>query len=162
MPIPGYVGHYEASDLGNVRSLDRLTSHGHRRRGQALRQSLSETGYLQVRLYRENVGRTFTVHRLVLLAFAGTAPEGTEARHLDGNSANNRLANLEWGVVIDNKRDTLRHGTHPQASKTHCPAGHPYDAENTYVYPDPTRPHRGCHACRRERARALAKARKAA
>jgi hypothetical protein len=38
-------------------------------------------------------------------------------------------------------------------SKTHCPAGHPYDQENTYI---PSRGGRQCRACHRERARARA------
>jgi WhiB family transcriptional regulator, redox-sensing transcriptional regulator len=36
---------------------------------------------------------------------------------------------------------------HPQASKTHCKHGHPYDADNTYYTPDG---HRRCRTCLRE------------
>lgn len=44
-----------------------------------------------------------------------------------------------------------------QSAKTHCPAGHAYTAENTYMYPpDKTHPNgsRECRTCRRERDRA--------
>jgi WhiB family redox-sensing transcriptional regulator len=36
---------------------------------------------------------------------------------------------------------------HPQASKTHCKYGHPFDAENTYYTPDGRR---RCRTCLRE------------
>ena len=36
---------------------------------------------------------------------------------------------------------------HPQASKTHCKRGHPFDAANTYYTPDG---HRRCRTCLRE------------
>jgi WhiB family transcriptional regulator, redox-sensing transcriptional regulator len=36
---------------------------------------------------------------------------------------------------------------HPQASKTHCKHGHPFDADNTYYTPDG---HRRCRTCLRE------------
>jgi len=37
--------------------------------------------------------------------------------------------------------------THPQASKTHCKYGHPFDAANTYYTPDGRR---RCRTCLRE------------
>lgn len=37
---------------------------------------------------------------------------------------------------------------HAQAKKTHCPQGHPYDEENTYVTPSGSRQ---CKTCRRVR-----------
>jgi WhiB family redox-sensing transcriptional regulator len=36
---------------------------------------------------------------------------------------------------------------HPQASRTHCKRGHPFNAENTYYTPDG---HRRCRTCLRE------------
>jgi WhiB family redox-sensing transcriptional regulator len=36
---------------------------------------------------------------------------------------------------------------HPQASKTHCKRGHPFDAENTYYTPDGRR---RCRTCLRQ------------
>jgi hypothetical protein len=39
-----------------------------------------------------------------------------------------------------------------QLAKTHCPNGHPYDEENTIVYPSDGR--RRCRTCRREGQRA--------
>lgn len=53
------------------------------------------------------------VHVCVLEAFVGPCPDGQEARHLDGDRANNRLDNLAWGTNADNHDDRRRHGTIP-------------------------------------------------
>lgn len=51
------------------------------------------------------------VHRLVLLAFAGTPELGQQCRHLNGNPGDNRLENLKWGTQSENMQDKFRHGT---------------------------------------------------
>ena len=42
-----------------------------------------------------------------------------------------------------------------EAKRTHCPAGHPYNAENTWL--DPLRHSRHCRTCNRVRSRAFRK-----
>lgn len=46
---------------------------------------------------------------------------------------------------------SLDEATNPERQKTHCPQGHPYDAENTHVT---KRLRRQCRACDRERKQA--------
>lgn len=147
LPVVGYEGRYEVSDLGRVRSLSRVRSHGRKWRGRVLQPWAMPRGYLVVNLWFDNKQQPSLVHRLVLSAFIGPAPEGTEGRHGDGNPANNNLTNLSWGTHSENQLDQVAHGTHVNASKEACPAGHPYTEANTYVYPG--RPHRGCRTCRR-------------
>lgn len=144
--IPDYNG-YEASTLGRVRSLHRLTDRGRRWKGRIMTPSIMPSGYQTVTLWREGYQKTHLVHRLVLLTFVGPPPEGFEALHGDGDPANNTLANLEWGTHSDNQFDQVAHGTHTNAAKDSCPLGHPYDEQNTYIYPG--RSKRGCRACRR-------------
>jgi hypothetical protein len=158
--VVGYEGIYEVSDLGRVRSLNRVTSHGHRRAGRVMRPVVAPRGYVLVNLWRENRSRMWLVHRLVLTAFVGEAPPETEGRHLDGDSGNNALTNLMWGTHSENQYDQVTHGTHKHAAKDECPAGHPYDEANTYIYPG--RPHRGCRTCRRDYSREYARARRRA
>ena len=105
------------------------------------------TGHLRVKLSLDGAYKGATIHRLVLLAFEGPEPDGMEVCHTDGNPANNRLDNLRWGTRGDNLRDRVRHGTHHQAIKTHCPHGHAYTDENTYIKSDGARM---CRACLRE------------
>lgn len=152
LAIPGYEGIYEVSDLGRVRSLNRIVSSGHRRQGVILKPAWHQRGYPMVNLWRNNSQRMQLVHRLVLMTFVGPAPHGTEALHGDGDAANAALANLSWGTHSENQADQVAHGTHGNASKGSCPSGHEYTEANTYIYPG--KPHRGCRECRREYARA--------
>jgi hypothetical protein len=60
--------------------------------------------------------RCLYVHRLVAEAFLGPCPPGFEARHLDGNTANNNVRNLTWGTRAENVADTDRHGQRVRGS----------------------------------------------
>lgn len=143
--LPEYVGIYEVSDLGRVRSLPRVSIYGRRIQARILSQWTHPSGHKIVKLSRDGVYRLGKVHRLVLLTFAGPPPVGHEALHGDGDPGNNRLVNLSWGSRSDNLYDRVRHGTHHQANKTHCPQGHSYDAVNTYRTLDGKR--RMCKKC---------------
>lgn len=154
LAIPGYEGAYEASDAGQVRSLDRVarTRWGadYPIQGRVLRQHVQTNGYRYVSLTVDGKVRRAQVHTLVLEAFVGLRPAGHQARHLDGDRLNNALSNLAWGTVSTNLRDKTRHGTDHNARKSHCPAGHPYDEANTYRT---KKGKRFCRACHRERER---------
>ena len=92
----------------------------------------SRRGYQRVVLSEPNRGkREEFVHVLVLKAFIGPCPDGTECCHNDGNPANNAISNLRWDTRSGNIFDAVRHGTHHSASKTHCKRGHVFDKENT-------------------------------
>jgi hypothetical protein len=143
-PVVDYAGLYEVSDRGRVRSLPRpSTSGGVLRHGR-------HDGYQRVGLYRNGKLRFIFVHVLVLEAFVGPRPPSHEARHLNGRRLDNRLSNLAWGSRAANQLDSVRHGTHVQARKTHCPQGHPYDEANTRRS---SRGGRHCRTCSRLDAR---------
>lgn len=149
-PVTGYEGLYEVSDGGQVRSLPRTTA-GHAYGGGPLKPMLTTTGYLQVHLWRDGKGRFPKVHQLVCEAFHGPRPVDHEVRHLNGDKTDNRASNLAWGTSRENHQDTLRHGTHRNASKTHCERGHEYTPENTYLSTrSDGRTQRVCRACKRE------------
>lgn len=160
LPVVDYEGFYEVSDLGRVRSLPRQTVSGVQG-GKILKPQLTNRfGHLKVTPSRDGVVKQVTVHRAVLAAFIGPCPEGQEVRHLDGNPANNRLDNLAYGTKGENNLDAVRHGTHYNASKTHCDHGHEFTPENTYERPD--RPGtRTCLQCQRDHNQAMAAARRA-
>ena len=129
LPVVGYEGLYEVSDLGRVRSLDRV-SNATLRKGRILRQSKNTQGRFQVGLHRDRRQTSKTVHKLVLEAFVGQAPPGLEACHNNGNHEDNRLENLRWDTKSSNVLDQVRHGQHLHARKTRCPAGHLYEGDN--------------------------------
>ena len=117
-PVLGFEGHYEVSDQGRVRSLDRTVSHwrgGTRlRRGRCLKPGVAGGvgGYLHVVLMSDGKTRcNRTVHRLVLEAFVGLRPEGMQACHNDGDPHNNALSNLRWDTPASNNADKKAHGT---------------------------------------------------
>ncbi|MGP5930306.1 NUMOD4 motif-containing HNH endonuclease [Corynebacterium glyciniphilum] len=151
-PIPGYEGYYEVSDQGRVRSIERVIvrDNGMRQtvRSRVLRPALNRRGYEGVHLYRRGIGEGFSVHRLVLLAFVGPCPEGMEVRHLNGAPADNRLTNLRYGTSLENKLDIIRHGRHPELTKTHCKWGHPF-ADFNLVPSTRKKGARNCLACQR-------------
>lgn len=156
LPVVGYEGSYEVSDLGRVRSTDRITDRGRKWRGRIMKPSRMSSGYLQVTFWRNGKQSSHLVHRVVLTAFIGPAEHGIEALHGPGGTADNSLTNLAWGTHSQNQYDQVNSGTHPHASKDRCPAGHPYDETNTYIYPG--RAHRGCRICRRAHSRKRAAA----
>ena len=113
-PVVGYEGSYEVSDLGRVRSLDRViiqnsrygNPHAHPVKGRLLRPGRSASGHLSVSLGR---GNSRFVHTLVAEAFIGARPAGMKVRHLDGDEANNRRDNLTYGTHGENGRDKKDH-----------------------------------------------------
>jgi len=107
--VLGYEGVCEVSDQGRVRTLDHLVM---RRNGspmpvagRILSASRGPHGHLRVYFRPSGTSVKAYVHRLVLLAFVGEAPEGMECRHLDGDAGNNMLDNLCWGTRTENMQD---------------------------------------------------------
>jgi hypothetical protein len=110
-PIPEYEGIYEVSDLGRIR---RVKQSKGARAGRILNPQFDKkTGYVKVRLFKENKGETKNIHGLVALAFIGTRPEGHEACHMDDNKLNNHLSNIEYHTQVWNLTSAHRNGLHP-------------------------------------------------
>src|SRR5258707_3064911 len=98
LPVPGYEGLYDVSDLGNVRSHHK--SKRPRKSGSLLlTPGLGTGGHVTVVLYRDKKRRSWPVHQLVLLAFVGPRPGRTYGRgasemetlHGRGGKHDNRL-----------------------------------------------------------------------
>jgi HNH endonuclease/NUMOD4 motif len=136
LPIPGYEGKYEVSDAGHIRN----------QRGYVLKPGNSggRYGYPMVIL---SPRKKHYVHELVALAFVGPRPDGQVVRHLDGDRFNNVAPNLAYGTSSQNSYDTVDHGHHFHAGRTHCGNGHEYTAENSYW----NGRQRVCRPCRADR-----------
>ena len=159
MSIPGFDGHYEASDAGLIRSLDRTIMTVSRTRkpysqlrpGRVLKPGkIGTSEHLHVVL-EGRIDRT--VHSLILETFVGPCPPGLEALHHDDDPSNNKLSNLSWGTRSENSYDAIRNDKHFHAGLTHCKRGHELTPENLQQHTSsvPNRTHRTCLACRRER-----------
>jgi hypothetical protein len=101
------------------------------------------------------LGKNLAAHRASWQIHNGPIPDGLWVLHHCDNPSCVRPDHLFLGTHDDNMRDMALKGRNArfQATKTHCPAGHPYSEENTY-HP-PKRPsERTCKECARERVRA--------
>jgi len=114
--VPNFERSYEVSDQGRIRSRARLVKcRGNETRKacirkinmRVLRPGKSPSGHLSVVLGR--AAGTYHVHALVLSAFIGPRPPKSEARHRNGNPADNRLVNLEWASRSRNTQDKKWH-----------------------------------------------------
>jgi hypothetical protein len=109
--IPGYEKFYKVSNLGRVKSLERLNARGYKLKERILQPGINSRRYCTVVLCKNRKRSSKNVHRLVLLSFVGPSPEGMECRHLDGIRKNNNLKNLKWGTLSENQQDSIKHGT---------------------------------------------------
>lgn len=99
--IPDTGGHYQISNFGNVRSVDRDIPYSdgtiHHHKGRTLKPGENHCGYYLVHYYTfDGKPKTMTIHRLVALLFVEGYSEGLEVNHKDSDRHNNRADNLEW------------------------------------------------------------------
>lgn len=121
--IPEYIGTYQTSNFGGVRSLDHeVASKGGSKRiykGVSIKCFDDGSGYLYVNLCKKNTPKKMAVHRLVLIAFIGEAPDSFQACHNDGVRSNAKLSNLRWDSAANNCADKHKHGTAMIGEKSH-------------------------------------------
>ncbi|WP_081609739.1 NUMOD4 motif-containing HNH endonuclease [Mesorhizobium sp. STM 4661] len=111
LPVVGFEGRYEVSDLGRVRSLA-FRSNG----GVGLMKSTPNySGYHVVTLGRDRKQRR--VHVMVLEAFVGPRPTGMQGCHDKSDKDNNRLDSLRWDTPRGNIADrrSYSEGSHPNS-----------------------------------------------
>lgn len=104
-------------------------------------------GYGQVRFN----GRLAQAHRVAWELAQGPIPTDLQVLHRCDNPPCCRVDHLFLGDPAANVQDMDAKGRRGNywSLITHCPAGHPYDLENTYMF----RGSRKCRTCRREKKR---------
>ena len=97
-PIPGYEGHYEASNIGRIRSFKRSCVI-------LLPKKLKKGGYLRIALSRNDIRKVYLVHRLVYLSFFGSLGENLVVCHKNSVTNDNRIENLRLDTQKGNVAD---------------------------------------------------------
>ena len=95
-PIRRLEGFYEISNLGFVRSVDRVGSNGNRYKSRKMTIRLNQSGYPCVGFRRDGKPILRTVHRMLAECFIPNPDGLPDVGHRDLNSTNNSLENLFW------------------------------------------------------------------
>lgn len=113
--IPGYEGLYQVSDLGNVKSLDRIVEFSNGRvctyKGKQLKLRPDKENRYRVNLSKNSKVKDIMVHILVAKAFIGERPKGFFICHKNGNNQDNTVSNLRYDKPIENLIDNYRYGS---------------------------------------------------
>ena len=104
----------KVSDDGKIYTLDHsyLRKNGRldNRKGKQLRPSVDKCGYERVVLTKDGIRKTYSVHKLVELAFIPNPENKTTINHIDGNKRNNNVSNLEWATEKENQNHKWKNG----------------------------------------------------
>ncbi len=102
-PVPGFEGMYEVSNLGRVKSFKNP-----KLPGLIMKPGVTNhrNGYRSVHLELKNgsASRQFRLNRLVWTVFRGPIPDGLHVDHIDNDSTNNKLDNLQLLTLAENNR----------------------------------------------------------
>lgn len=93
--IKDYEGFYQVSNLGRVRSIDRVINNRFFK-GQIRKPKLDKYGYLVVNLSMNKKSKFYTIHRLVAKAFLENPNNFPEVNHKNEIKTDNCVENLEW------------------------------------------------------------------
>lgn len=113
--IPGYEGLYQVSTTGIVKSYDKIRfDYRHPINGRLYKsiilRPLKLREYVGVRLTRNYKEATYPIHRLVALTFIPNPSNKPYVNHIDFNTLNNNVTNLEWCTQLENVHHTMKHG----------------------------------------------------
>lgn len=126
--VVGFESLYEVSNLGNVRTVSRISKATEGRyKGQEVGLKLfkptiaQNTGYLKITLTKNRIQTTPLVHRLVAEAFLEKITGKDEVNHKNGNKLDNSVSNLEWVSRKENIQHAVKNGFRADVNGTKNP-----------------------------------------
>lgn len=123
--IKGFEGYYQASNSGQIRSVDRFVLRKDGRyqicKGRILRPFQGTTcNYLSIQFSKDNIPSKHLIHRLIAYTFLDLNPESKlEVNHKDGNRHNNSVDNLEIVTHQQNIDHSIRTGLKNDYGENH-------------------------------------------
>lgn len=103
--IPWYEWLYQASNLGNIKSLN----YNHTHKEHIMKARKTKYWYLDIELYNSmKKKKRFTVHRLIALTYISNLENKPDINHIDWNKSNNNKSNLEWCTKSENALHSIR------------------------------------------------------
>jgi len=122
--ILGYEGLYQVSNLGNIKSIERLRidTKGRKRifPQKIIKPLLSDRGYCQVNLYKNSKLQTRRINRLVALSFIPNLQNKEQVNHINGIKTDNSVPNLEWTTSKENVIHSFKTGLKRGRTGTKC------------------------------------------
>jgi hypothetical protein len=108
-----FANGYEVSNIGNVRSIDRVIKTARypmNLKGRILRPAIDKKGYKRVAIMVDGKLITLKVHRIVAKAFIDNLNNKPQVNHIDGIKTNNHVSNLEWMNNSENVQHAFDNG----------------------------------------------------
>ena len=118
--VVGYEGLYQVSNLGNIKSLNRICRQKNRKyclKEKNIKLNYNETGYTYVKLSKNKKQRTLLVHRLVAQAFIPNPENKPTINHKNGKHDCNIVDNLEWATYLENNVHAYKNGLKTQKNR---------------------------------------------
>lgn len=109
LDIKGYEGFYQVSNLGRIRSIDRISC-GRNLKGRIIKQTKNKMDYMLCILSKEGKTSTKKVHRLVAEAFLVNTDNKPQVNHINGIKYQNNVENLEWATFSENQTHAYKNG----------------------------------------------------
>lgn len=102
--IKGYEGLYQVSNMGRVKNI---------KFNRLIKENLygPKRNYVQIELSKKSKRKKFKLHRLVAEAFLANPTNYPLVMHLDNNTLNNKVENLQWGTYSMNGKHSVMTGT---------------------------------------------------
>jgi hypothetical protein len=106
--VVGYEGIYLISNLGNLKSIDRIirTKDGicSFRKGRDITIRKNNFGYYETRLYKNGKKKSAFLHRIIAEAFISNPNDLPQVDHINGDKRDNRIYNLRWVTRSQNMK----------------------------------------------------------
>ena len=120
--VNGYEGSYQVSNLGNIKSLDRVDFANRKLTGSIMKPNKSKF-YYSVGLSKNGKTKTYRIHSLMALVFLNHKPSrNIHVDHINGNRFDNNLNNIRIVTARENcfntnKKPRLGYSFYPSRNK---------------------------------------------